>query len=395
MRFSLPSLLVVSLLVAHRRPRAGALIRPAIGKERSRSPMAEMLFHVDLSKNAKGDVIGTYSRPDEQPRGSSVDAVTLDGRAIGFVLTGNTMFQGVLFADGKTISGDVTAPIGTAPFTMTRTGEAVFAPTPKNSPIARELEGTWNGTLSLQGESLRLILRIANQADGTATGTIISVDRGDLELTLGMTQKASVLTLNSPVDRRRLLHRCAERSRRAGRNVHSGPGDCSAHVRSRRSHWREGVNDSRRWPSHSRLGLLRPALGNGLGATESLEQQRPRAAPVQLAVELRWPVVREVLVALLVRAVVHRSAGAENRVSELVRRDPADAPSDAVDECLPERPRRRMGDRRHHDFGEVHGAAPAQQTHRNVSPAFGSFCPRRRSKDSRHANGPERRAGCR
>ena len=33
------------------------------------------------------------------------------------MLTGNTTFQGVLYADGKTISGDVTAPIGTAPFT--------------------------------------------------------------------------------------------------------------------------------------------------------------------------------------------------------------------------------------------------------------------------------------
>ena len=53
--------------------------------------------------------------------------------------------------------------------------------------------------MSLQGDSLRLLLRIANQADGTATGTIVSVDRGGLELTLGMTQKASVLTLNSPV----------------------------------------------------------------------------------------------------------------------------------------------------------------------------------------------------
>ena len=123
--------------------------------------------------------------------------VTLDGRAISFVLTGNTTFQGVFFADGKTISGDVTAPIGTAPFSMTRTGDAVFAPIPRNPPVARELEGTWNGTLLLQGESLRLTLTIANQADGTAIGTIVSVDHGELELPLGMTQKASMLTLNS------------------------------------------------------------------------------------------------------------------------------------------------------------------------------------------------------
>ena len=50
-------------------------------------------------------------------------------------------------------------------------------------------------------------------------------------------------------------------------------------------------------------------------------------------------------------------------MGELVDRDPADASADAVDECLPERSRRRMGDRRHDDFGEVHDAAPAQRTH--------------------------------
>ena len=49
----------------------------------------------------------------------------------------------------------------------------------------------------MQGESLRLTLTIANQADGTAIGTIVSVDRGDVELPLGLTQKASTLTLNS------------------------------------------------------------------------------------------------------------------------------------------------------------------------------------------------------
>ena len=199
MRSLLPSLLVVSLLIAPAAAGAQAVDASGHWEGAISTPMGEMLFHVDLSNNAKGDVIGTYSRPDNNLTGLPLTRATLNGRAIAFVLTGDTIFEGVLHADGKTISGDVTAPIGTAPFTMTRTGEAVFAPVPKNSSVSRELEGTWNGTLSLQGESLRLVLRIANQADGTATSTIISVDRGGLELTLGMTQRASMLTLDSPV----------------------------------------------------------------------------------------------------------------------------------------------------------------------------------------------------
>lgn len=199
MRFSLPSLLVVSLIIAPAAAHAQAVDASGHWEGAISIPNGEMVFQIDLAKNTNGQLIATYSSPANNLKGLPLTRVTLDGRAIVFVLTGDTTFQGVLFADGKTISGDVTAPIGTAPFTMTRTGEAVFAPTPKNSSVSRELEGTWNGTLSLQGESLRLLLRIANQADGTATSTIISVDRGGLELTLGMTQKASTLTLNSPV----------------------------------------------------------------------------------------------------------------------------------------------------------------------------------------------------
>lgn len=197
MRFSLPSLLVVSLLVVVPATTSAQTV-DGHWEGAITLPGGEMPFHVDLSKNTRGEPIATYSRPDSDLKGLPLTGVKLDGRAISFVLTGNTMFQGVLHADGTTISGDVTAPIGSAPFSMTRTGAAEIVPAPRNATVARELEGTWSGTLTLQGETLRLILRIANQADGTASGTVVSVDRGGLELTLGMAQKASMLTLNSP-----------------------------------------------------------------------------------------------------------------------------------------------------------------------------------------------------
>jgi hypothetical protein len=199
MRFTRLTTLVVSLLAASSAAHAQAVDPSGHWEGAVTIPGGEIAFQVDLSKNAQGRLIATYSRPEEHLKGLPMTNVTLDARVISFVLAGNTTFQGVFDADGKTISGDVTAPIGTAPFSMTRTGDAVFAPAPKNAPVAPELEGTWNGTLSLNGETQRLVLRLANQTDGTATATIISIDRGGLELTLGLTQKASMVTLNSPV----------------------------------------------------------------------------------------------------------------------------------------------------------------------------------------------------
>jgi hypothetical protein len=199
MRFTPRTILVVSLLVAPTVAQAQAVDPSGHWEGTIPVPGVEIAFQVDLSTNAQGTLIATYSRTEEHLTGLPMTNVTLDGRAISFVLTGNTTFQGVFSADGKTISGDVTAPIGSAPFSMTRTGDAVVAPAPKNAPVARELEGTWNATLSVNGESLRLVLRMANQTVGTATGPIVSVDRGGFALPLGLTQKASTLTLNSPV----------------------------------------------------------------------------------------------------------------------------------------------------------------------------------------------------
>ena len=43
---------------------------------------------------------------------------------------------------------------------------------------------------------MRLVLKMANQPDGTATGTIVSLDGSGVEIPIAMTQKASSLTVD-------------------------------------------------------------------------------------------------------------------------------------------------------------------------------------------------------
>lgn len=200
MRFTLRTMLVVSLLVAP----AGALAQSADPSGHWEGaitiPGGEIPFQVDVARNDQGTLIATYSRPENNLIGLPLANVSLDGRAITFELTvdGGVKFFGTLHAEGKTISGDVTARIGNAPFSMTRTGDPQIAAAPKNAPIGKELEGIWNGTLSLQGTNLRLVLRMANRADGTGSATIVSVDQGGIELPLALTRNAANVTLNTP-----------------------------------------------------------------------------------------------------------------------------------------------------------------------------------------------------
>jgi hypothetical protein len=200
MHVTLPTLLVVSLLTVPGIVCAQSADPSGHWEGAINIPGGEIPFQVDLSKNAQGKLVATYSRPENDLRGLPLANVTLDGRAIAFDLTvdGGAKFQGIFYADGKTISGDVTAAIGSAPFSLTRTGDAALTSTPPNAPIDKALEGVWHGTLALPGRKLRLVLRLSNESDGTSTGTIISVDQGGIEFSLGIAQKATSLTLNTP-----------------------------------------------------------------------------------------------------------------------------------------------------------------------------------------------------
>jgi hypothetical protein len=201
MRFTLPTLLVVSLLAAPTAALAQSADPSGHWEGAVNIPGGEIAFQIDLARNAQGKLIATYSRPEENLKGLPLTNVTLDGRAIGFDLPvdGGVKFQGIFYEDGKTISGDVTAAIGTAPFNLTRTGDALVAAAPRNASVDKALEGQWHGTLALPGRTLRLVLRLTNDADGTSSGSLTSVDQGGIELPLGLTQKGNGLTLNTPV----------------------------------------------------------------------------------------------------------------------------------------------------------------------------------------------------
>jgi len=161
-------------------------------------PNKELKIEVDLAKNGKGDVAGTFSQPDQGVKGLPLSTVAVEGRSVRFVVRGGeepSTFVGQIAADGKSMSGEVAQGGHSIPFTMTRTGDARIAPAPKNPPIGKELEGTWNGTLDLGARQMRVVLKMANQPDGTATGTIVSADGSGVEIPIAMTQKASSVTI--------------------------------------------------------------------------------------------------------------------------------------------------------------------------------------------------------
>jgi len=164
------------------------------------APNMVVTIEVDLAKNGKGELAGTFGNPAQNLKGLPLSNFAADGRSLTFQVKGSApgerVFKGALSADGKTISGDYAQGGFSMPFSLTRTGDARIEAAAGSAPIGKELEGAWHGTLDVNGVQRRLVLTMANHPDGTATGNFVNVEEG-LEIPITtITQTSSSVTLD-------------------------------------------------------------------------------------------------------------------------------------------------------------------------------------------------------
>ena len=165
------------------------------------APDREVKIEIDLTKDSQGSPRGTFSNPAKNIQRYPLSSVVVEERSIRMVLqaSGGGTFDGVLSADGRSMSGDfkITTPEGdmTLPFRLTRTGEAKLDAPPRNRPVNRKFEGTWLGTIEVEGRAMRLQLELRNRPDTTSAGKVTNLDQG-VEIPVStILQKGSTLTL--------------------------------------------------------------------------------------------------------------------------------------------------------------------------------------------------------
>ena len=146
-------------------------------------PDHELQVTVDLDRNAKGAWVGSMSIAGT----SSVDAplrnLSVEGASVKFTanLGGSAAFTGKISDDGKSFSGTASNNEGEAPFQFTRSGEAAVKVPPPSSAMAKEFEGEWEGALDVNGNRLRIGMKLTAAADGSAAATLTSIDQGNAQ----------------------------------------------------------------------------------------------------------------------------------------------------------------------------------------------------------------------
>jgi len=163
------------------------------------APFGEVNVEIDVARDAKGKLAGTFSNPHDNLKGFPLASVAVEERSVRMLLkadSGGGAFEGKLSANAQSITGVfITAEGGySVGFDLTRTGDSQMAAAPRSPRIGKELEGSWDGTLDFSGTPKRLRLTMTNQSDGTAMGSLVTVDDG-VEFPMAITQKASSVTL--------------------------------------------------------------------------------------------------------------------------------------------------------------------------------------------------------
>jgi hypothetical protein len=161
------------------------------------APGKDVKIEIDLATK-DGKLAGTFGTPEQNESGFPLSNVAAQGTSVSFEIkatSGGGTFKGALSADGKTMSGDfITAHGMSIGFSLTRTGEARVEALLPSPPVAKALEGKWTGTLDANGVPHQIGLKMANHPDGTATGSVISSEGVEINITR-ITNKGSSLTL--------------------------------------------------------------------------------------------------------------------------------------------------------------------------------------------------------
>jgi hypothetical protein len=164
-------------------------------------PDHELSFTVDLDQGPKGEWIGSLSITGAGSVDVPLLKIVVSGTSVQFMakLPGETLFTGTLSSDASSLAGKASNAEGGVPFQLARNGDANVKVPPASSVLSKDFEGTWEGAVESDGKVRRVVLKLSPAPDGTARATLISVDKGNLEIPVTtVTLQGKQLALDAP-----------------------------------------------------------------------------------------------------------------------------------------------------------------------------------------------------
>jgi hypothetical protein len=161
-------------------------------------PGREIRLVIDLAQDSRGHWIGSVIVPGFDVKGTRLSELAVKDGGVSFAIKGalgDPKFEGHLASNG-TLTGEFKQAGNTAPFTLQNVGPAQVEPMPASTAVRKELEGEWKGEMNYAGTQFRVSIKLANQADGKATGQLVMIGKRESSLPIDLvTQEGEMLTL--------------------------------------------------------------------------------------------------------------------------------------------------------------------------------------------------------
>jgi hypothetical protein len=163
----------------------------------ARVPDDELTVVVDLAQE-NGAWVGSIIIPGLALKGVPLTDVKVQPPEVNFAVKGPLGIQLKLRLDAdKKMAGNFEQAGNRAPATLQKMGPPQAEYPPRNTPVAKELEGEWKGDYEMLGYTRHVSIKFANHPEGaTADFVVIGRKRNVLLVDL-VTQEGDLVTVDS------------------------------------------------------------------------------------------------------------------------------------------------------------------------------------------------------
>ena len=160
-------------------------------------PDNELSVVIDLAQE-NGAWVGSIIIPGLGIKGVSLNDISVQPPDVNFAVKGGPGIELKLRLDANNkLAGNLEQAGNRAPATLQKTGPPQVEYPPRNTPVAKELEGEWKGDYEMLGNTRHVSIKFANHPDG-ATADFVIVGRKHNVLPVDLvTQESDLVTVDS------------------------------------------------------------------------------------------------------------------------------------------------------------------------------------------------------
>jgi len=161
-------------------------------------PGDDLTVIVDLVQE-NGASVGSMIIPGLDVKGAPLTDIKVKPPDVSFSLKGTLGIQLKLQLDGNgKMTGNFEQAGNRAPTTLQRTGPPEVEQPPRNTPVAKELEGEWKGDYEMLGYTRHVSIKFTNRGPNGAAAEFAIVGRKHNNLPVDLvTQEGDLVTVDS------------------------------------------------------------------------------------------------------------------------------------------------------------------------------------------------------